>query len=191
MKRLLIVLGIAAAIAFPLKGETRTQDSFERQFTGTRVRLKLASGEYLVKAGRSDRIFVWWETDKPADLRKIKVYLDTGGSAAIVRTDGPMRHARMLIELPRRTDIQVRMFAGEMRIEGIEGDKDVKMTAGELKVDANASSYSHVEASVKVGELDAKPFQFSKDGFARSFQWRGSGPYKLRARLFAGELTLR
>jgi len=82
------------------------------------------------------------------------------------------------------------MRAGDVRIQGIEGNKDIHMTAGDLSIELSPASYSLVNASVTVGDLRASPFRISKEGFKNSFEWRGSGEYTLRASLFAGDLTL-
>jgi hypothetical protein len=38
--------------------------------------------------------------------------------------------------------------------------------------------------------VKAEPYQANKGGLFRSFDWRGSGPYRLAAHLKAGELHL-
>ena len=50
--------------------------------------------------------------------------------------------------------------------------------------------YRSVEASVWAGEVNASPYQARKGGLFRSFDWRGQGPYRLEARLKAGEVRL-
>lgn len=55
---------------------------------------------------------------------------------------------------------------------------------------ARPDDYRRVEASVWAGELKAAPFRISKGGLFRSFDWRGDGEYRLRAKLKAGELHL-
>jgi hypothetical protein len=43
---------------------------------------------------------------------------------------------------------------------------------------------------VWAGDLKAPPFQVNKGGLFRSFDWRGKGPYRLHAKLKAGDLRL-
>jgi hypothetical protein len=85
----------------------------------------------------------------------------------------------------------VRMPAGELTLEGISGDKDVEMHAGELTISVgNASDYSFVDASVYTGDLEGAPFGESHGGLFRSFHKTGNGRYKLHAHVGAGQLTL-
>jgi hypothetical protein len=61
-----------------------------------------------------------------------------------------------------------------------------------LTVDVgNAADYSHVEASVTSGSIEASPFGESRGGLFRSFEKFGSGKYKLVAHVGAGDLTLK
>jgi hypothetical protein len=181
-----VALGQAPASEPPNTFETRFGD-------GGVIRFKLSSGDYTLRRGSSDRIIVRWFANDSADdreMRKIRVYADIKASAAIIRTDGPTRKARIAIEIPAHTDIFIRLRGGDVRITGIEGNKDVSMTAGDLKIDLAPESYAHVHASVTIGDLRGQALGISRDGFRNSFDWNGSGKYNLRASLFAGDLTL-
>jgi len=116
--------------------------------------------------------------------------MDVLGSVATIRTEGPTKRARIVIEIPARSDLYLRMRAGDVRIAGIEGNKDIHMTAGDLRIDVLPESYSHVHASVTFGDLRAHALGISKDGIGSSFEWSGAGKYILHASLFAGDLTL-
>lgn len=168
--------------------------SVERPFAaGGIVRLNLSSGDYTLRAGASDRVVVSWEIDDEArirELRKLSVDVDVTGTTAIVATDGPAKHVRFTIEIPARSDVRLRMGAGDVSIDGIEGNKDIRMTAGDLKIGIQPASLSHARASVTFGDLEARPLGVAKSGIKRSFTWTGSGVYTLDARLFAGDLTL-
>ncbi len=192
MKRFLI--GFLAGLAigtFAHAQEVATENSIEQSFAdGGSVRLKLSSGDYTVRAG-GDHIRVQWQAQDPADahdMKKITVRADVSGKVATIRTEGPTKRARFVIEIPARSDLHLRVSAGDVRINGIEGNKDVHMTAGDLMIDARPASYSRVHASVTFGDLHARAFGVSKDGIKNSFDWTGAGKYTLHATLFAGDL---
>jgi len=173
---------------------SRPSNAFETCFAGGGViRFKLSSGDYTLRPGPSDRIVMRWSANDSADdgeMRKIKVYADIKDSVAIMRTDGPTKKARIDIEIPAHTDLFIRLRGGDVRIAGIEGNKDVSMTAGDLRIDVAPESYAHVHASVTIGDLRGQALGISRDGFRNSFDWNGPGKYNLRASLFAGDLTL-
>jgi hypothetical protein len=157
------------------------------------VRLQLASGNYIVRAGSSDHVLVRWQAEEPAfekDLKKIRVHTEISGNVASIQTGGPTKHARITIELPAMTNLYLRMRAGDVHVTGIDGNKDIHMTAGDLNIDVVPNSYSYVHASVTVGDLRAGVLGITKDGIGNSFDWNGPGSYTLHASLFAGDLTL-
>jgi hypothetical protein len=77
-----------------------------------------------------------------------------------------------------------------VRVDGIDGNKDVRMTAGRLTIGVRAASLARAHAAVSFGDIDARPFGISTGGIKRSLEWTGGGAYTLNVRLFAGDLTL-
>jgi hypothetical protein len=109
-----------------------------------------------------------------------------------VRTTGPRNGFEVVIEVPARTDLNVDLTAGDLRIEGITGNKDVGSWAGNIVIDVGrADEYARVDASVKAGDISAVPFNARKGGLFRSFTWKGPGQYTLKVNLTAGNLVLR
>jgi hypothetical protein len=167
-------------------------DTIERQFpAGGRVDMDLSAGEYRIEASQEDRIRIHWTSDERRRARPV-IRAEVRGAEATVVTDGPSRkHFRVRIELPRRTDLHVRLTAGDLALRGIEGNKDVELHAGELDLDVvRPEDYRRVEATVWAGELQAVPFNVIKEGLFRSFTWNGQGTYRFRAHLKAGELRM-
>jgi hypothetical protein len=157
------------------------------------VRLDLASGDYDLRAGDNDRIVVRWSADDEAsvkDLRKLSVDVHVDGRVATVLTDGPTKHVRFTIEMPARSDVYLRMKAGDVDMHGIEGNKDIRMTAGDLTIGVHPDTLWYAHGSVTFGDIDASPLGIEKGGIKRSFEWIGGGKYTLDARLVAGDLKL-
>src|SRR5262249_55999406 len=118
---------------------TRSENWQEYSFSqGGAVRLQLSSGDYIVRAASGDRLVVRWRAESPEferDMKKIRVQTDVSGNVATIRTEGPTKHARITIDVPARSDLHLRMRAGDVRITGVEGNKDIHMTAAELKIE--------------------------------------------------------
>jgi hypothetical protein len=113
-------------------------------------------------------------------------------SADLDISGGPKNDIVITVEVPRATALFVRMPAGHMEISDITGDKDVELHAGELIVGVgNPADYSHVDASVISGGIEAPPFGEDHGGLFRSFHKNGNGKYKLHAHVGAGDLSLR
>jgi len=194
MKRLLLGFSIGLVMNSLFVGQSVTESSREYAFSsGGSVRLQLSSGEYSIRPTTGNRVFVTWRAEDARfenDMKSIRVRGDISANTATIRTSGPTNHARITIEIPARSDLYLRMRAGDVRIGGIEGNKDIHMTAGDLKIHVSRTAYSQVHASVTFGDLRANPLGINKDGIGNSFDWTGTGKYTLRASLFAGDLTL-
>jgi len=182
---------VALLVAQSDAQSSQNGESLERAFiSGGRVQLKLSSGDYKVRAGSDDRIVVRWMGRDALDIDK-HVKITISPTTATVKTDGPLRDTKFIVEVPARSDLHLEMRAGDLTVRGIEGNKDIHMTAGDLDIDVDLANYSAVHASVTIGDLDARAIRISKSGFKRSFDWQGNGTYYLRATLFAGDITIR
>ncbi|OFW28318.1 MAG: hypothetical protein A3H97_00045 [Acidobacteria bacterium RIFCSPLOWO2_02_FULL_65_29] len=185
---------LALAPASPTFSQTpRPSDSLERPFaSGGHVHLDLSAGEYTIQGSADNRVRLEWSVRNPERLRRVRARADIRGSDAWISLDGPDNGGlRVTVYVPRRSDLDVDLSAGELRIEGIEGNKDVKSYAGEMRIDVGrVDDYRSVEASIWAGEIQAAPFRASKEGLFRRFDWTGAGRYRLRASLWAGELRL-
>lgn len=118
----------------------------------------------------------------------------TGGKLSIEGAD--LQHGsnnlEIKVEVPRKTNLSVRMFAGEVRVEEIKGDKDIEVGAGQITIfSIHDGEYRSVNASVGIGEVQARAFGVDKGGFFRSFSKAdSSGDYRLRAHVTTGEIDL-
>lgn len=105
---------------------------------------------------------------------------------------GGNNNLEVRIEVPRRTNVSVRMFAGEVTVEEIKGDKDIEVGAGQITISpVHDGDYRSVDASVGIGEVKASAFGADKGGFFRSFSRKNSsGDYRLHAHVTTGEIDL-
>jgi len=193
----LLAVATGACSPSPSPSDTReptdTPAVIERPFAqGGRLTMRLSAGEYLIENQPDEHIRLAWKTRDPKEARRVRAQVDVKGASANIQTEGPSNGFEVTISVPKRSDLWIRLSAGDLTIRGIEGHKDVSAWAGELKIGVgSATNYRAVDASVLAGEIQAAPFNGSKGGLFRSFHWSGSGPYELRARLTAGEITLR
>jgi hypothetical protein len=96
------------------------------------------------------------------------------------------------IEVPRRTNLSIRMFAGQVTVEEVKGDKDIEVGAGQITISSiHDGDYHNVDASVGVGEVQARAFGTDKGGFFRNFSRKNSnGDYRLQAHVTTGQIEL-
>ena len=189
-----IALGTVLVVtpAAQSRSQPRPSDSLEAPFVASgQISMDLSAGQYRISASPDNQIRLQWSVRNRDQLRGVEAYTDVDGSDATVVIDGPSNNFRVAIEVPARSDLSIRLSAGELSVEDIVGHKDIRLHAGELRIDVgHPEDYGHVEGSVWAGELQAAPYRIAKGGLFRSLDWRGDGEYRLRARLKAGELHL-
>ena len=192
----MIVLCVLQASLAPAQTPSPTTpptSALERNFApGGKITLRLPAGDYTIRSGSNDKIHLQWETKKPEQLQAVKVEATVQGAEASIRIRAPKRSDfRAIIELPARTDLDVRLNAGDLNIRGVEGKKDVECHAGDITIDVgSATDYSRVDASARAGDIEAPPFGASKGGLFRSFRWEGKGKHVLHVHVGAGSITL-
>lgn len=161
--------------------------------SGSQLSLHLRSGDVRVVGGSEKKVSVRVDAKDLEKAREVRVTFDRSEhSAELHVSGGPRNDIQITVEVPKDTGLYVRMPAGQLEISGVTGDKDVQLHAGELVVHVgDPADYSHVEASVTTGGLEAPPFHEDHGGLFRSFHKDGNGKYKLHAHVGAGDLTLR
>ena len=191
---LLALLSVSSALLAAQEARIEEVDKspVEASFPpGGQLRLDLCSSGVEVRGIDDHKVRVSYFQEHRAE--NVRVRLVTEGSRADLRITGcPHNDFELTIEVPRSSDLYLRMFAGDLDVRGITGNKDVELHAGQLTIDIGESAdYAHVDASVNSGELDATRFDVSKGGLFRSFEHSGPGKYRLHAHVGAGQLELR
>jgi hypothetical protein len=155
--------------------------------------MDLNIGTMEVVGARDDTITVSWRSSLPEDDSRVSVKVQRSGrNDATVVVDGPGNRVKYRIEVPRQSNVAIHMQAGNLDVHGVLGSVDADLLAGtmDLRV-ADPQHYHTVSASVTAGDLTAQPWHADTSGLWRSFRATGKGDYDLRARLLAGQLTIR
>jgi hypothetical protein len=190
MKRLLpLLLALFASLSW---GQTDHERRYElRPDPNLPLEIDLGSGNYQIVASASDSIAVVYD-DGSVDLQKVKVQIDSGHGQNHLKIAGPKSNFHAVIEVPRRTDLRVRMSAGGLTIGDVEGNKDIEIVAGNLKLNSlRPQDYAEADFSVRIGDVYAPLFNTAKAGLLRSFKTAGPGKYRLHAHVGVGDMTLR
>jgi hypothetical protein len=156
------------------------------------IRMSLCPGA-IELTGRNDNLLRVSYTARTGEEDEVRVRIQVNGDQAAIRVRGcPHNNFKLRIEVPKTSNLYARMFAGEINIDGIHGDKDVEIHAGHLTMQVGRPEENgHVDASVYSGELEASAFDVSKGGLFRSFDHHGPGKFRVHAHVGAGQLELR
>jgi len=169
------------------------ENAVQQKFaSGGTIRLHLEAGGYTISPTDAGDIVVTYHANSSAQLDKVKVEIKPGiATADVYVSRTPNNKFSATIEVPRQSNLWVRLSAGQLDLENIDGDKDVEMWAGELDIEVpHPEVYGHRDASVLAGSLDAAVFNVSKGGLFRSFSDQGPGKYRLHAHVTTGGIDL-
>jgi hypothetical protein len=187
-------LGFWLVVLVPGLLHAQHATSAQQKFiSGGTIRLHLEAGGYSITSGDSENIVVTCRAHTEEQLKRVKVEIKaTAASADVYVSETPHNNFQATIEVPRHSNIWARLSAGELDVEGIEGDKNLEVRAGRLQIDIpHPELYGHRDASVTTGSIEASAFGVSKGGLFRSFEQQGPGTYRLHAHVMTGEIDLR
>jgi len=195
MRRLVLTAFLlTAALGFAqTKSASTDPDRYEFGFnSGGKLRMELGAGDVEIVGGKEDKVIVTYTTSKPEQAKDVRVQADMKGTWGTVKVHGPNNNFRYTIQVPEKTSLYVRMSAGDLKVSGIEGNKDVESHAGDLTIQLDdPKRYGEVDASVTMGDLSLPAFNVSKGGIGRSWKRNEKGEYRLHVHLGAGDLTVR
>ena len=192
-----LVLAAACGGSDQAQTQTATQSSqqtaaavTEKPFAaGGTIEMQLGGGGYTVRPARDSVIRITLG-DNAGTTRVEVSTADTRASVLVQET--PRKNFEATIEVPQMADLVIRLAAGDLRVGAISGNKDVQSNAGNVDiVTGDPKDYASVDASVQAGDINADAFGESRSGLFSKVTWSGKGKYTLRARLIAGNLTLR
>ena len=191
MKRLLpLLLALFASLSW---GQTSHERRYElRPDPNLPLEIDLGPGDYQIVASDSGGIAVTYDETNPGALGNLKVQIDSGHGQNHLKIAGPKSNFHAVIEVPRKTDLRVRMSAGGLTIGDVEGNKDIEVVAGNLELNSlRPQDYALADFSVRIGDVYAPLFNTAKTGLLRSFKTAGPGKYHLHAHVGVGDMTLR
>jgi hypothetical protein len=159
----------------------------------TNVRFHLQDGDFRIVGGDSDEITIHADGKNAAQAKQMKIQIRQVGDALDVTfTRVPKNEVQVTIAIPRETSLYARMRAGDLSVDGVTGDKDLELLAGDLSVQVpDPTDYGPVDLSVKFGDVSGHAFGDPKGVVGNSLKHDGCGKYRLHAHVFAGDLTLK
>jgi hypothetical protein len=193
MKRLLpFLLALSASLTWgqALTGHERRYEL--RPDPNQPLEIDLGSGDYQIVASASDSIAVVYDEEGAEAAHKVQVQIGSGHGQNYLKIAGAKSNFHAVIEVPRKTDLRVRMSAGGLRVGAVEGNKDIEIRAGNLELNSlRPQDYAQADFSVRIGDVYAPLFRTVRSGLPRSFKTVGPGKYHLHAHVGVGDLTLR
>lgn len=106
---------------------------------------------------------------------------------------GPRNNQKILVEVPRETNLIVHERGGQIKVSNVIGNKDIRLGSGDIVIlPVDAKSYGTIDTSVRVGDINAPALGVKMEGFLRSFVTPPSpSGYRLLAHVGTGSIHLK
>ncbi len=189
MKSIAVVVAAGLCASAVLQAQNKANTTEKPFVSAGTIEMRLDGGNYTVRPAADNHIRVTLS----GNTGTARVELTTTGPRAnLAVKDTPNNNFQATIEVPKASDLVIRLSAGNLALAAIAGNKDIQSTAGNTEIAVgDPNDYASVDASVKAGDIDAGVFGGSRSGLFPHFTWSGRGKYTLRASLGAGNLVLR
>ncbi len=151
----LTAVGLAISV-IPVLASTHTQ-VFE-SLPGGSLWFRLRGGDLHITRGTDPQHIVVRYTPnpkKPEEEKRVQIRSRLHGSQVQVEIKAPLSlSVDVEVEVPSPISLEVHMTGGDLTVEGVEGDKNLQLFAGDLKVDVGSlQNVRDAEVSVRVGDV--------------------------------------
>ncbi len=167
-----------------------------REFvTGGSVHVRLSVGDMHIRRGDSNKISLRY-TIKSRHERNVKeahVDFEVHGNDATIEFHSPSGANTQFdveLEVPEKTNLDVHDKVGDVRVEDVQGDKDLTLGVGDIRVANGREGYRLVNASAGIGDVNGEGYGETSGWLGKTLKYRGDGKYELRAHVGIGDIKL-
>jgi len=167
-----------------------------REFvSGGYVHVRLNVGDLHIKRGDSARIRLEYtvKSRRESHVKDARVDFNVRGNDATVEFHAPSNGSTQFdveLEVPANTHLDVHQKVGDLTIDSIDGDKDLNLGVGDIRISTEPTSYRLVNASTGIGDVNSEGYGESRGWLGKTLKYHGDGKYELRAHVGVGDIKL-
>ena len=191
---LLAFLSPSLSAADDWKYEETRRDS--RDFvSGGSVHVRMGVGDLHIKRGDSNQIRLEYtvKSRRESGVQKARVDFDVHGKDASIEFHAPSggnTNFEVELEVPENSNLDVHEKVGDLTVENIEGDKDLSLGVGDIRIANGHSGYRFVHASAGIGDVNSDGYGQTRGWLGKTLRYQGDGKYELRAHVGVGDINL-
>jgi len=172
-----------------------THDQVRDFVAGGMLHVRLSVGDVHIVHGDSNKIRLHYtvKSRRESGVKDAHVDIDVRGNDARVEFHAPSGGNTQFdveLQVPQNTNIDVHEKVGDLTVEDIEGDKDLELSVGDIRVAAARSAYHLVNASAGIGDVNGNGYGETSGWLGKTLKYHGDGKYELRAHVGVGDITL-
>ena len=168
-----------------------------REFvSGGYVHLRLSVGDLHIKRGDSAKIRLEYtvKSSRESHVKQARVDFIIRGNDATVEFHAPTGSGNtqfdVELEVPANTHLDIHQKVGELTVDSIEGDKDLNLGVGDIRISTGRSGYRLVNASTGIGDVNSDGYGDTRGWLGKTLKYHGDGKYELRAHVGVGDIKL-
>ena len=167
-----------------------------REFSGGgMLHVHLKVGDLHIRRGDANRISLRYtiRSRHEQNIKNSSVDFDVHGSDATLDFHAPTASNTSFdveLEVPANTSIDAHIKVGDLTVESVEGDKDLELGVGDIRVMREPSSYHLVRASTGIGDVNSDAYGETTGWLGKTLNYHGEGKYELHAHVGVGDITL-
>ena len=173
--------------------ETRTDS---REFvSGGYVHVRLSVGDVHIKRGDSRKVRLEYtvKSRRENNVKEAHVDFNIRGNDATVEFYAPTGGNTQFdveLEVPANTHLDIHQKVGDLSVDSVEGDKDLNLGVGNIRVSSGRSGYRLVNASTGIGDVNSDGYGETRGWLGKTLKYHGDGKYELRAHVGVGDIKL-
>jgi hypothetical protein len=192
---LLIPFGTASLCAADDWNYEETHQDARDFVAGGSVHVRMTVGDLHIKRGDSTKIRLEYtvKSRRESNVKKSTVDFDVHGNDATIEFHAPSGGNTQFdveLEVPENTNLDVHEKVGDLTVDNIEGDKDLSLGVGDIRVASGHSGYRLVNASAGIGDVNGDGYGETSGWLGKSLKYHGEGRYELRAHVGVGDINL-
>ena len=171
-----------------------------REFApGGSIHVRMTVGDVHIKRGDSTKIRLQYtvKSRRESNVKDATVDFDVHGNEANIEFHAPSNSNTEFdveLEVPGTTNLDVHEKVGELTVDNIEGDKDLNLGVGDIRVNLGRTGYRVVNASTGIGDVSGTVSGDERGEVSgwlgKTLKYHGEGKYELRAHVGVGDIHL-
>lgn len=193
MRLTALMAALLALPAIPALAATHTQ-VFQCRAGGS-LWFRIRGGDVHITRGTDpEHVVLRYTPDpkKPDEEKNVEIRSYVHGSQVRLEVKAPVSlSVDAEIEVPSPISLEVHMTGGDLTVAGVDGDKNLQLFAGDLKVDVGTlEKVRDAEVSVRVGDVDVPPIGEVHGWLGHTWRYQGNGPYRVYAHTSFGDASI-
>ena len=172
-----------------------TRDDARDFVSGGYLHLRMSVGDLHIKRGDSTKIRIEYtvKSRREDNVKNARVEFDVRGNDATIQfhaASGANTQFDVQLEVPAITHMDVHQKVGDLTVDQIDGDKDLNLGVGDIRISTEHVRYRLVNASAGIGDVNCEGYGETHGWLGKTLKYHGDGKYELRAHVGVGDIRM-